>query len=68
MPTFLRCLYFKLSVDGQFNLDSAAKLAKVNATYKVDQATMDLGFQGGDESNLLVNGSVVGGYKGFLGD
>jgi len=57
----------KLAIDGDFNLDTAAKTAKAGATYKIDQATFDLGFSGGDENNMLINASAVTGYNNFLG-
>ncbi len=64
--------FMQLSLDGQFNLDTAVKTAKINTTYKIPQATFDLGLSGGDEANLLVGGSAVGGYETgchkFLGE
>jgi len=57
----------KVALDGDFNLETAAKTAKAGATYKIDQATFDLGFSGGDENNMTIGGSAVSGYNGFLG-
>jgi len=57
----------KVALEGDFNLESAAKTAKAGVTYKIDQATFDLGFSGGDENNMTVGGSAVSGYNGFLG-
>lgn len=48
-------------------MDNATKVGNVAAQYKTNQATMDVAVNGGDEQNVAVGGSVVFGYKDFLG-
>jgi len=39
------------------------KNGKVKTQYKITNATIDAVVDGGDESNLLINGSLVLGYQ-----
>jgi len=57
----------KLAVEGNFNPDSGKKSGKVKGQYKSTNATLDVTMDGADDSSMLVNGSVVLGYQGWLG-
>jgi len=57
----------KLALEASFNPDSGKKNGKVKTQYKITNATIDAVVDGGDESNLLINGSLVLGYQGWLG-
>jgi len=57
----------KAVLEGTFNPDSGKKSGKFKGQYKAMNATIDGVVGGGDEDNLLVNGSVVLGYQGWLG-
>jgi len=57
----------KAVLEGVFCPDSGKKSGKVKAQYKATNATVDAVLSGGDEDNMLVNGSVVLGYQGWLG-
>jgi len=57
----------KASLEGIFNPDTGKKSGKVKTQYKVTNATVDAIVGGGDEANMVVNGSVVLGYQGWLG-
>jgi len=56
----------KLTVETTFNPESGKKGGKFKTQYKAPNATVDAVLDGGDESNLLVNGSLVLGYQGWL--
>jgi voltage-dependent anion channel protein 2 len=57
----------KVTVEGTFSPDSGKKSGKVKSQYKCTNATVDASLDGGDESNILLNGSLVLGYQGWLG-
>jgi len=56
----------KLTAESQFNPDSGKKSGKLKTQYKMTNACVDAVLDGGDESNILVNGSLVLGYQGWL--
>jgi len=57
----------KLSMEGSFSPDSGKKSGKLKSQYKSPNGTIDVDMTGGDSSNVLVNGSLVLGYQGWLG-
>jgi len=57
----------KLAVETQFSPDTGKKSGKLKAQYKHTNVTTDLTLDGGDETNILLNGSLVLGYQGWLG-
>jgi hypothetical protein len=56
----------QLLLEGQYNLDSAAKTGSLGTQYRLNPAIIDLSLAAGDEANMLVNGSMVVGHKDFL--
>jgi len=57
----------KLSLEGVFSPDSGKKSGKLKTNYKSGNGTIDVNVDGGDGQSILVNGSVVLGYQGWLG-
>jgi len=57
----------KLAVEGNFAPDSGKKTGKLKSQYKMTNVTVDGVLDGGDEKNMLLNGSMVLGYQGWLG-
>ncbi|ODM91627.1 Voltage-dependent anion-selective channel [Orchesella cincta] len=57
----------KVSLEGTFSPDSGKKSGKLKGQYKTTNATLDCTVDGADDSSLLVNGSMVLGYQGWLG-
>lgn len=57
----------KVSVEGVFAPESGKKSGKLKSQYKTPNATVDVEVTGGDAQNLVVNGSAVLGYQGWLG-
>jgi len=57
----------KLALETSFAPDSGKKSGKLKGTYKITNATLDAAVDGGDNSPVNVNGSLVLGYQGWLG-
>jgi len=57
----------KVSLEGTFSPDSGKKSGKLKGQHKSTNATLDVDVNGADDSSVLVNGSVVLGYQGWLG-
>lgn len=56
-----------IGVGGLYNFESKTKLAKILFKYNhKNRATLDLGMEGGDETPVVANGSLVLGYNNFL--
>jgi hypothetical protein len=53
----------KVGVLTKYNIDSGVKEANIKGQFKVDNATVNVSADGGDESNVVVGGSIVVGYK-----
>jgi len=57
----------KLAVEGIFAPETGKKSGKLKSSYKSPNATIDVDVVGGDSTSLMVNGSLVMGYQGWLG-